>query len=56
MAREYAMTKPAALIQGWGPQRHICSERSARGSTLLAAITGNVGKKKGLGGRLRRYW
>lgn len=45
LAREYAMTKPAALIQGWGSQRHICGERSARGTTLLAAITGNVGKR-----------
>ncbi|WP_159565666.1 DMSO/selenate family reductase complex A subunit [Budvicia diplopodorum] len=47
LARDYATTKPAALIQGWGPQRHICGERSARGSTLLATITGNVGVKGG---------
>ena len=43
LARDYATTKPAALIQGWGPQRHICGERTARGSTLLATLTGNVG-------------
>lgn len=43
LAREYAMTKPAALIQGWGPQRHACGERTARGSTVLTSITGNVG-------------
>lgn len=47
LARDYATTKPAALIQGWGPQRHICGERTARGSTLLATITGNVGVKGG---------
>nr|WP_065824635.1 DMSO/selenate family reductase complex A subunit [Photorhabdus australis] len=47
LAREYATTKPAALMQGWGPQRHICGERVARGSTILATITGNVGKKGG---------
>ncbi|WP_312318720.1 DMSO/selenate family reductase complex A subunit [Atlantibacter hermannii] len=47
LARDYATAKPAALIQGWGPQRHICGERTARGSTLLATITGNVGKKGG---------
>ncbi|EKM0362631.1 DMSO/selenate family reductase complex A subunit [Cronobacter turicensis] len=47
LARDYATTRPAALIQGWGPQRHICGERTARGSTLLAAITGNVGVKGG---------
>lgn len=33
------------MIQGWGPQRHICGERSARGTTLLTEITGNVGKR-----------
>ncbi|VUX24531.1 Dimethyl sulfoxide reductase DmsA precursor [Escherichia fergusonii] len=47
LARDYATTKPAALIQGWGPQRHICGERTARGSTLLASITDNVGIKGG---------
>ncbi|MEB5750410.1 molybdopterin-dependent oxidoreductase [Leclercia adecarboxylata] len=47
LARDYATTKPAALIQGWGPQRHICGERTARGSTLLATITGNVDVKGG---------
>lgn len=30
-----------------GPQRHNCGERTARGSTLLATLTGNVGVKGG---------
>lgn len=47
LARDYATTKPAALMQGWGPQRHICGERTARGATLLATITGNVGVRGG---------
>lgn len=47
LARDYATTKPAALIQGWGPQRHNCGERTARGATLLATLTGNVGVKGG---------
>lgn len=47
LAREYAMAKPAALIQGWGPQRHMNGEQIVRGSTVLASITGNVGKNGG---------
>lgn len=43
MARDYALMKPAALIQGYGPQRHAYGEQPVRGGTVLAAMTGNVG-------------
>ncbi|AGK56048.1 DMSO/selenate family reductase complex A subunit [Bacillus sp. 1NLA3E] len=47
IAREYATTKPAALIQGWGPQRHAYGEQIMRGGAQLACLTGNVGKLGG---------
>ena len=43
LARLYATSKPAALLQGLGPQRNSNGEQTARSSTLLACLTGNVG-------------
>lgn len=47
LARDYATSKPAALIQGWGPQRHMNGEQITRGATVLASLTGNVGVNGG---------
>ena len=43
LARRYALAKPSALIQGYGPQRNANGEQSTRGGILLACMTGNVG-------------
>lgn len=55
LAREYATSKPAALIQGYGPQRHSYGEQTARGGTVLPAITGNVGVLGGWASGLGAY-
>ena len=43
LALRYARAKPAALIQGYGAQRHGNGEQAARGAILLACMCGNVG-------------
>ncbi len=43
LARKYALAKPAALMQGYGGQRHANGEQFTRGGIMLACLTGNVG-------------
>ena len=46
LARRYAQ-QPAALIQGYGAQRHANGEQAARSGIMLACLTGNVGIRGG---------
>ena len=50
LAYRLATEKPAAIIPGFGPQRHGNGEQETRGIALLACITGNVGKSGGSSG------
>jgi anaerobic dimethyl sulfoxide reductase subunit A len=43
LARAIGLTKPCALVQGLGWQRHAYGEQPVRALPVLAAMTGNIG-------------
>lgn len=56
LARDYATSKPAALMAGWGAARSALGEQYSRAANVLTAITGNVGVPGGYAaGFMRAY-
>lgn len=47
LAVQYALAKPAAILTGWGPQRHANGEQTTRAIMTLPCMTGNVGLEGG---------
>jgi anaerobic dimethyl sulfoxide reductase subunit A len=47
LARDYGSLRPAALLPGWGPQRTLYGEQTARALIVLACLSGNVGLRGG---------
>ncbi|MDD5127076.1 MAG: molybdopterin-dependent oxidoreductase [Dehalococcoidales bacterium] len=54
IAVEYATTKPAVLIPGWGPARGSMGEQFTRAACAVIAMTGNIGKEGGYAGGFMR--
>ncbi len=50
LAVDYAAARPAALLPGYGGQRHENGEQFTRGVCALACLTGNVGVRGGWAG------
>ena len=43
LAREIGQTDPVFFAQGWGPQRQVNGEQTARAICMLPILTGNIG-------------
>ena len=50
LAVDYATARPAALLPGYGGQRHENGEQFTRATCALACLTGNVGVRGGWAG------